>query len=220
MIRTRFAPALTGHLSVGGARVGLANFLFARHYAGRFLLRFDDLDRSRVKPAYAEANAQDLRWLGIDWDDSIHQSDRSALYESAAERLKRAGRLYPCFESEEELRAKRDRRLRRHQPAIYDRAMLKLTPAQRAAAEAGGKRPYWRFLLSDTIVEWSDMLLGMRQTKLSSISDPVLIRADGTKLQTFTSTVDDIETGISHVIRDEDQLTNTAIQLDLMSALG
>ena len=220
MTRTRCAPALTGHLSVFGARVALANFLFARHRGGHFLLRFDDIDRSRAKPAYAEAIAQDLRWLGIDWDDSIHQSDRAAMYESAAERLKQAGRLYPCFESEEELRAKRDRRLRRHQPAIYDRAMLKLTPAQRAAAEAGGKRPYWRFLLSDAVVEWPDMLLGRRQTKLMSLSDPVLIRADGTPLQTFTSVVDDIETGITHVIRDEDQATNTAIQLDLMAALG
>ena len=220
MTRTRFAPALTGHLSVFGARVALANFLLARHRGGQFLLRVDDIDRSRVKPAYAEAIAQDLRWLGIDWDDSIHQSDRAAFYDSAAGRLKQAGRLYPCFESEEELRAKRDRRLRRNQPAIYDRAMLKMTPAQRAAAEAGGKRPYWRFLLSDTVVEWPDMLLGRRQTKLASLSDPVLIRADGTPLQTFTSVVDDIETGITHVIRDEDQLTNTAIQLDLMAALG
>ena len=175
----------------------MANFLFARRFGGHFLLRFDDADREHCKPDCAEAIALDLRWLGIDWDETINQSDRLALYHAAAERLKQAGRLYPCFESDEELRSKRDQRLKRGQPPVYDRAMLRLTPAQRASAEAGGKRPYWRFLLSDRVVEWRDMVLGHCEVKLPAVSDPVVIRADGTPLNTFTSAVDDIDTGIT-----------------------
>ncbi len=216
----RFAPSPTGYLHVGNARIALANFLFARRHGGRFLLRLDDTDAARGKPEYAEAIAQDLRWLGLYWDDSFHQSARLDRYAEAAERLKRAGRLYPCFESEEELRAKREQRIRRHQPPVYDRAMLKLTEAQRAAAEANGKRPYWRFLLSNETVEWNDLVLGHRAVKLPAVSDPVLIRADGTPLYTFTSVVDDIETGITHVIRGEDHVTNTGIQRDIFAALG
>ena len=220
MIKVRFAANPTGHLHIGNARLALANFLFARRHGGHLLLRFDDADRERSKLEYAESVALDLRWLGIYWDASFHQSERMALYDAAAERLKQDGRLYPCFESDAELRAKRDHRIKRGLSPIYDRAMLTLTPAQREAAEAGGKRPYWRFRLSDRTVEWRDMVLGHRQAKLTALSDPVLIRADGTPLHTFTSTVDDIETGISHVIRGEDNVVSTAIQLDLIAALG
>lgn len=141
MIKVRFAASPTGHLTLASARMALANFLFARRFGGRFLLRIDDVDREHYKSGCAEAIAADLRWLGVDWDEAIHQSDRLALYVDAAERLKHAGRLYPCFESDEELRSKRDQRLKRGQPPVYDRAMLRLTPAQRASAEAGGKRP-------------------------------------------------------------------------------
>jgi glutamyl-tRNA synthetase len=183
-------------------------------------LRFDDTDQTRSKPQFTDAIAHDLRWLGLEWDTSLHQSERLALYEATANRLKQSGRLYPCFESEDELNAKRERRLKRNQPPIYDRAMLKLTPDQRAAAEANGKRPYWRFLLSDSTVEWLDMVFGARHLRLASLSDPVLIRTDGTPLYSFTSVVDDIDTGISHVIRGEDHMTNTAIQLDIFAALG
>ncbi len=220
MIKVRFAASPTGHLKLGSARIALANSLFARRFGGHFLLRFDDADRELCKPDYADAIALDLRWFGIDWDAAIHQSDRLALYETAAERLKQAGRLYPCFESDEELRSKRDHRLKRGQPPVYDRAMLRLTSAQRASAEAGGKRPYWRFLLSDRVVEWRDMVLGHREVKLPAVSDPVLIRADGTPLNTFTSAVDDIDAGITHLIRTEDQVTRTAIQFDIFSALS
>ena len=216
----RFAPSPTGYLHVGNARIALANFLFARRHGGRFLLRLDDTDTARGKPEYADAIAQDLRWLGLHWDASFHQSARLDRYDAAAERLKRAGRLYPCFESEEELRAKREQRIRRHQPPVYDRAMLKLTEAQREAAEANGKRPYWRFLLSNATIDWDDLVLGHRAVKLPAVSDPVLIRADGTPLYTFTSVVDDIETGITHVIRGEDHVTNTGIQRDIFTALG
>ena len=218
-VRVRFAPSPTGFLHVGNARIALANHLFARRHGGRFLLRLDDTDRERSKPEYAVAIEQDLRWLGIAWDEFVRQSDRLDRYAEAAAALKRAGRLYPCFESEEELRAKREARLRRGKTPVYDRAMLRLTQDQRAAAEAGGKRPYWRFLLSERTVEWTDLVLGPRRVKLPAISDPVLIRADGTPLYTFTSAVDDLDTSTTHVVRGEDHVTNTGVQLDLMAAL-
>jgi glutamyl-tRNA synthetase len=219
-MKLRFAPSPTGLLHVGNARAALANFLLARRHGGQFLLRYDDTDTGRNKPELAEAIAQDLTWLGITWDESFAQSDRLDSYAAAAERLKASGRLYPCFESEAELQAKRDQRLKRKLPPVYDRAMLRLTPEQRANAEAGGKTPYWRFKLSDRSVEWTDLVLGSRSVKLTTISDPVLIRADGTPLYTFTSVVDDLATDITHIVRGEDHVTNTAVQLDLWAALG
>ena len=219
-MKLRFAPSPTGYLHVGNVRSGLVNWLHARRHGGSFVLRIDDTDPERSKPEYEAAITQDLQWLGIDWDESFHQSERLAAYSAAADRLQAAGRLYPCFESEEELRAKREMRLRRHQPPVYDRAMLKLTPAQRAAAEANGKRPYWRFLLSARTVEWDDLVLGRRQVKLSAMSDPVLIREDGRPLYGFASVVDDFETGVTDVIRGEDHVSNTGMQLDLWEALG
>ncbi len=219
-IRVRFAPSPTGYLHVGNARIALANWLFARHAGGRFLLRLDDTDRERSKPEYAVAIERDLAWLGLDWDERLRQSERLERYAAAAETLKRTGRLYPCFESEEELRAKRELRRKRGLAPVYDRAMLALTAEQRRAAEAGGKRPYWRFRLSDGAETWDDLVLGRRQVKLAAISDPVLIRADGTPLYTFTSVVDDIDTAITHVIRGEDHISNTGVQRDLFTALG
>ena len=219
-MKLRFAPSPTGLLHVGNARPALANWLFARRHGGQFLLRLDDTDRERSRPEYEAAIEQDLHWLGLDWDESFRQSDRLALYAEAADRLRASGRLYPCFESEEELRFKREQRLRQRRPPVYDRAMLQLTETQRADAEAGGKRPYWRFRLSDASVTWNDLVLGERTVKLPAISDPVLIRADGTPLYAFTSVVDDLECGITHVIRGEDHVTNTGVQLDLWTALG
>ncbi len=219
-MRLRFAPSPTGLLHAGNARVALANYLLARRHGGHFLLRIDDTDTERGKPEYEDAIRYDLRWLGLHWDDEFKQSDRMEQYEAAADKLKASGRLYPCFESEEELTAKREMRVKRHQPPLYDRAMLKLTPEQRAKAEAGGKRPHWRFLLSGYPAEWGDMVLGPRTVKLSAVSDPVLIREDGTPLYTFTSVVDDLLTGITHVVRGEDHVTNTGIQIDIYAALG
>lgn len=216
----RFAPSPTGYLHPGNARPALLNWLFARRCGGRFILRFDDTDTTRGTAAFADAIRQDLNWLGLDWDDSFRQTDRLALYAVAAEKLKASGRLYPCFESEAELQAKRDYRVKRGQPPIYDRAMLKLTPEQRAKAEAGGKQPHWRFHLSDRILAWHDLVQGRREVKLTAVSDPVLIRADGSPLYTFTSVVDDLDTGITHIIRGEDHITNTGVQLDIIDALG
>jgi glutamyl-tRNA synthetase len=216
----RFAPSPTGYLHAGNARQAIVNYLFARAQGGRFTLRIDDTDAERSRPEYEAAIEQDLAWLGLTWDDKFNQSARLARYAEAAETLKRAGRLYPCFESEEELAAKRALRAKRKLPPIYDRAMLSLTPAQRAAAEANGKTPYWRFRLSDGAALWEDLVLGERTIRFNTLSDPVLIRADGTPLYTFTSVVDDLDTGITHVIRGEDHTTNTAVQIDLWRALA
>jgi glutamyl-tRNA synthetase len=219
-MKLRFAPSPTGLLHVGNARVALANWLLARQRGGRVLLRLDDTDTLRSKAEYAEALAEDLTWLGLDWDDSFRQSDRLALYAAAAERLKASGHLYPCLENEDELRSKRDRQLKAGKPPVYDRAALSLTADQLARARANGKEPYWRFKLSHRSVTWRDGVLGERTVKLPSLSDPVLIRADGTPLYTFTSVVDDRESGVTHVVRGEDHVTNTGVQLDLWEALG
>jgi glutamyl-tRNA synthetase len=220
MVKVRSAPSPTGYLHVGNARNALVNFLFARNQNGRMQLRLDDTDKARGRAEYEEAIYTDLRWLGIEWDETARQSDRLARYAEVAEGLKSSGRLYPCFENEDELAAKRAALVKRKLPPVYDRAMLSLTAAQRAAAEAAGKRPYWRFKLSDGAVAWQDLVLGGRSVRLATVSDPVLIRADGTPLYTFTSVVDDIDFGITHIIRGEDHVTNTAVQIDLFTALG
>lgn len=219
MVKVRFAPSPTGYLHVGNARAALVNFLFARHEGGRLLLRLDDTDSERGRPEYEQGIYDDLRWLGIEWDEQARQSDRFARYEEVAEALKASGRLYPCFENEDELASKRAALIRRKLPPVYDRAALTMTAAQRQTAEANGKRPYWRFKLSDDAVSWHDLVLGGRSIKLGTVSDPVLIRADGTPLYTFTSVVDDVDLGITHIIRGEDHVSNTAVQIDLFRAI-
>jgi glutamyl-tRNA synthetase len=219
MIRVRFAPSPNGLLFVSGARVALANSLFASRHGGKLLLRFDDLDPERADPAHAARMMQDLQWLGVEWTDTIRQFERLALYQDAIARLKQRGLLYPCFETEEELRAKLEFRRKRKQPMIYDRAMLSLTAAQRAAAEAGGKRPHWRLRLSGRTLEWRDMIMGDRRTTLPAISDPILVRADDTPMPILASVVDDIDTGTTHIIRGEDNAGNTAVQIELFEIL-
>ncbi|MCR0984671.1 glutamate--tRNA ligase [Roseomonas populi] len=219
-MKVRFAPSPTGWLHVGNARPALANWLEARKRGGTFILRLDDTDTGRSKPEYAQGIEEDLRWLGLDWDEFFRQSDRIPAYEAAAERLKKAGLLYPCFESEEELNFKREQRRKQGRAPIYDRGALKMTQEQYERALANGKQPYWRFKLNTRTVSWRDGVLGERSVKLPSLSDPVLIRADGSFLYTFTSVVDDLETGITHVIRGEDHVTNTGIQIDIIEALS
>ena len=220
MIKVRFAPSPTGYLHVGNARAALVNYLFARHEGGKFLLRLDDTDTERGRPEYEQGIYDDLRWLGLSWDETARQSERTARYEEVAEKLKASGRLYPCFENEDELAAKRAALIKRKLPPVYDRAALSLTAEQRAVAEAGGKRPYWRFKLSDGVASWQDLVLGGRSIKFGTVSDPVLIRADGTPLYTFTSVVDDVDFAITHIIRGEDHVSNTAVQIDLFNAVG
>src|ERR1700686_1335360 len=220
MTKVRFAPSPTGYLHVGNARAALVNFLFARHQGGQFLLRLDDTDTERGRPEYEQGIYDDLRWLGVTWDETAKQSDRFDRYAEVAERLKASGRLYPCFENEDELASKRAAQIKRKLPPVYDRAALSLTPEQRATAEAAGKRPYWRFKLSDGAAIWHDLVLGDRKIKFGTVSDPVLIRADGTPLYTFTSVVDDVDFAITHIIRGEDHVSNTAVQIDLFNAIG
>lgn len=216
----RFAPSPTGYLHIGNARPALLNALFARREGGRFLLRLDDTDRERSTEAFAEAIEEDLAWLGIVPDLFARQSERSAQHDAAAERLKAAGRLYPCYETPEELERRRKRQLGRGLPPIYDRAALTLTEADRAALEAEGRRPHWRFKLDHRVVAWRDLVRGESHVDCASLSDPVLVRADGSYLYTLPSVVDDAEMAVTHVIRGEDHVTNTGVQIQIFEALG
>ncbi|GAU80616.1 glutamyl-tRNA(Gln) synthetase [Bosea sp. BIWAKO-01] len=216
----RFAPSPTGYLHIGNARPALFNWLYARRHGGRFLLRYDDTDLARSKPEFADAIAGDLGWLGIEPDLVIRQSERLPIYDAAADKLRASGRLYPCFETADELDRRRKRQLARGLPPIYDRAALKLTAEQRAALEAEGRKPHWRFLLEAREVAWDDLVRGASHVDCASLSDPVLVREDGSYLYTLPSVVDDIETGVTHVIRGEDHVTNTAVQIQIFEALG
>lgn len=218
-VRVRFAPSPTGRLHVGNIRMALVNWLFARGQGGAFVLRLDDTDRERSTEAFAAGIEQDMRWLGLDWDEKHRQSDRLAAYEAAAERLKAAGRLYPCYETPQELEFKRKRLLAQGRPPVYDRAALRLDAAERARLEGEGRRPHWRFLLQAERTDWTDLVRGAQSVDEASQSDPVLIRADGSFLYTLPSVVDDIDMRISHVIRGEDHVTNTGTQIQLFHAL-
>ncbi len=216
----RFAPSPTGLIHIGNARTALLNWLYARRLGGTFILRFDDTDLERSKAEYAEAIERDLDWLGIAPDRVRRQSERMAAYDEAAERLKALGRLYPAYETAEEL----DRRRRRQQalgrPPIYDRAALRLSEDERVGLEVAGRRPHWRFRLEPTTVHWDDMVRGESHIDCASLSDPVLRREDGTYLYTLPSVVDDLDFGVTHVIRGEDHVTNTAVQIQIFEALA
>lgn len=216
----RFAPSPTGRIHIGNARTALLNALFARQEDGRFILRFDDTDVERSRKEYADSIEVDLHWLGIAPDLVVRQSDRFALYAAAAEKLKASGRLYPAYETAEELDRRRKRQQARGLPPVYDRAALDLSVADRARLEAEGRRPHWRFKLEPGIIVWSDLVRGDSRIDCASLSDPILIREDGTYLYTLPSVVDDIDLAITHVIRGEDHVTNTAVQLQLFQALG
>ena len=216
----RFAPSPTGHIHIGNARTALFNALLARKQGGRFILRFDDTDVARSRAEYADAIETDLAWLGIASDLVVRQSARVALYDAAAERLRAAGRLYPCYETADELDRKRKRQQARGQPPVYDRAALELSDGDRAKLEAEGRRPHWRFLLTREDVAWRDLVRGESRIDCASLSDPVLVREDGSYLYTLPSVVDDIDLDITHVIRGEDHVTNTAVQIQIVAALG
>ena len=216
----RFAPSPTGRIHLGNARTALFNYLFARRHNGRFVLRFDDTDVERSKAEYADAIEVDLEWLGATPDLVVRQSERFPLYAAAAERLKEMGRLYPCFETPDELDRRRKRQIGRGLPPVYDRAALALTDADREALMAQGRKPHWRFKLDARTVVWSDLVRGDSHIDCASLSDPVLMREDGSWLYTLPSVVDDIDLGVTHVIRGEDHVTNTAVQLQLFEILG
>jgi glutamyl-tRNA synthetase len=219
-MKVRFAPSPTGYIHVGNCRTALVNWLLARKHGGTFLLRLDDTDLDRCKDEYIDALHKDWAWLGLDYDDYAKQSDRMALYHAAVEKLKKAGRLYACYETPEELEYKRKLRLKQGLPPIYDREGLHLTDAQKAQFEQEGRKPHWRFLLKDSPVEWDDIVRGPTHFEGSNLSDPILIRESGTFVYILASVVDDIDLNITHIVRGEDHVSNTAIQLQLVEALG
>lgn len=220
MTFVRFAPSPTGRLHVGNARIALVNWLFARKAGGRFLFRLDDTDTERSTAEFAEAIEVDLRWLGLAWDEFARESDRFARYDAAIERLRQAGRLYPAWETAEELELRRKLQVAQHRPPLYDRAALRLSEAEKERLTAERGAPHWRFRLDGRRVAWDDMVKGETVVDTASLSDPVLIRADGRPLYTLTSVVDDVDFAISHVIRGEDHMTNTGVQIELFEALG
>ena len=218
---TRFAPSPTGRIHVGNIRTALHNWLYARQQGGRFLLRIDDTDGERSEERFVDAIRDDLRWLGLDWDAEERQSARFDAYEMRFEALREAGRVYPCFETPQELDLKRKVRLGRGLPPVYDRSALQLTDADRARLEGEGVRPHWRFKLDhDAAIAWHDLVRGDQRFDPKLMSDPVVRRADGSWLYLLPSVIDDIDLGITHVVRGEDHVSNTAAQVQMFEALG
>ncbi|MEO1017441.1 MAG: glutamate--tRNA ligase family protein, partial [Pseudomonadota bacterium] len=217
---TRFAPSPTGYLHLGNARQAVVNWLAARHGDGRFMLRIDDTDRARGEARFEAAILEDLTWLGLAWDQTARQSERSGAYEAAFTKLQGAGRVYPCFETAEELEERRQARLRRGLPPIYDGAAKRLTAEARRAFEAEGRVPHWRFAFDADEIVFGDRVAGSKRFQRKNLGDPVVRRADGSWMYLFASAVDDIELGVTCVIRGQDHLSNTPLQVELTQALG
>ena len=219
-VKVRFAPSPTGNLHVGNLRTALVNYLFARRVGGHFMLRIDDTDTERSTAEFEASIRNDLSWMGMQWDSEDRQSERLDRYDAALQKLAADGRAYACYETQEELALKRKAQLSAGRPPVYDRAALKLSEAQKAQFESEGRRPHWRFLLDHAEVAWSDMVRGDVSYHMSSLSDPVLMREDGRVIYTMASVVDDIDHEITHIIRGEDHVTNSAAQIQLFEALG
>ena len=221
MVTTRFAPSPTGRLHVGNIRTALHNWMLAKNSGGEFILRIDDTDAERSREEYVEAIRADLTWLGLNWTREERQSTRLDAYEAAFEKLRDAGRIYPAYETQQELELKRKVLLGRGLPPIYDRGALELTNEERSAKEAEGIRPHWRFKLDhDEALEWVDGVRGKTKFDAKLLSDPVIRRADGSWLYMLPSTVDDVDMGVSQVLRGEDHVSNTAVQIQMFTAMG
>jgi glutamyl-tRNA synthetase len=219
-MKLRFAPSPTGNLHVGNARTLLLNWLYAKKHEATFVLRFDDTDPERSREEYAQQIKVDMAWLGLTYAQAFKQSDRLAFYETAAEQLKAAGRLYPCFETKNELDFKRKRQLSQGRPPLYDRAALKLSADEIKKLEAEGNQPHWRFKVEGGEISWQDLSHGPLSFRGENLSDPILIRENGTPVFTLSGIVDDKEMGITHIVRGNDHITNTAIQIQIHEALG
>ena len=220
MTTTRFAPSPTGYLHIGNMRAALMNFLIARKAGGTFILRIDDTDPERSKEEYVDGIKRDLEWLGLHWDRIERQSERLDRYHAAADQMREMGRLYECFETPTELDLKRKKQLNMGKPPVYDRAALALSDDERAALRAERGAGHWRFKLDQERINWTDGILGDLSIDAASVSDPVLIRGDGQFLYTMASVVDDVEMGITHVVRGSDHVTNTATQIQMIKAIG
>jgi glutamyl-tRNA synthetase len=219
-IKTRFAPSPTGMLHIGNARAALVSYLFARKTGGTFVLRIDDTDQERSKDEYEQEIEASLKWMGLDWDEKARQRDRMDRYQEVIEQLKADGRLYPCYETAEELALKRKTLLSRGKPPMYDREGLTLTDDQKAALETQGRKAHWRFKLNHTAIEWNDLIRGPVKFEGADMSDPVLIREDGRPLYHLCSVIDDIDLKITHVTRGEDHVSNTAAHVQMFEAIG
>ncbi len=219
-IKVRFAPSPTGMLHVGNARTALISWLFTRANNGHFMLRIDDTDKVRSKDEYELAIEEGLSWMGMDWDSKARQRDRSDIYESKIEQLKTDGRLYPCYETPEELDLKRKSQLSRKLPPIYDREALELSEDKIKSYKAQGRKPHWRFKLNHAPIIWNDIVRGDIKFDGKDLSDPVLIREDGSPLYHICSVIDDIDYDITHVVRGEDHVSNTACHIQMFEALG
>ncbi|MBC9247926.1 glutamate--tRNA ligase [Paracoccus sp. 11-3] len=220
MTTTRFAPSPTGHIHVGNLRAALFNYMIARKAGGTFILRLDDTDRERSKEEYVDGIKRDLEWLGLTWDRVERQSLRLDRYAEVADQLRASGHLYEVFETPTELDLKRKKQLNMGKPPVYDRAGLNLTDAEKEKLRAEGREGYWRFKLDQERIEWKDGILGDISIDAASVSDPVLIRADGQVLYTFASVVDDVDMGVTDIVRGADHVTNTATQIQIIRAMG
>ncbi|MFT6090589.1 glutamate--tRNA ligase [Sulfitobacter sp.] len=220
MTITRFAPSPTGYIHVGNLRTALMNYLIARKNGGTFILRIDDTDPVRSKEEYVEGLKEDLTWLGLKWDRVERQSERLDKYREAADKLREMGRFYEAWETPTELDLKRKKQLNMGKPPVYDRAALNLTEAEKNKLREERGPGVWRFKLDHERIEWNDGILGDISIDAASVSDPVLIRADGQILYTLASVVDDTEMGVTNVVRGSDHVTNTATQIQIMKALG
>lgn len=219
-VKVRFAPSPTGFLHIGNARTALVTWLFARKMGGHFLLRIDDTDQERSKAEYETAIEDGLVWLHMNWDEKTRQRDRLDRYDEVIQELKASGRLYACYETPEELALKRKAALSRGAPPIYDRAALSMTEEQIQKYKDEGRTPHWRFKLEHTPIVWDDMIRGEVNFSGSDLSDPVVIREDGTPLYHLCSVIDDADYEISHVVRGEDHVSNTAAHIQMFEAMG
>ncbi|MEM1410103.1 MAG: glutamate--tRNA ligase family protein, partial [Pseudomonadota bacterium] len=218
-VKVRFAPSPTGQLHVGNIRAALFNVLLARSQGGTFLLRSDDTDQARSTEEFERQIQSDLQWLDLQWDEFARQSERFGVYDDVAEHLKNEGLLYPCYETADELDRKRKLQRARGLPPVYDRSALELSDQDIAELEASGRQPHWRFKLARSEVHWDDLIRGPQSFDTGTMSDPVLIREDGAYLYTLPSCIDDVDFGITHVVRGEDHVTNTAAQIEIFSAI-
>lgn len=216
---TRFAPSPTGMLHIGNARTAIINLLFTRKMNGKFMLRIDDTDLERSREEFTQGIIEDLKWLGFEWDIFERQSNRLSRYNEVKDLLIKSGRLYPCFETPEELDMKRKLSLQSNRPPIYDRAALKATKEKQEIYIKEGRKPHYRFLLKDEEIKWNDIIKGNLSFQGVNLSDPIVIREDGAMTYMLCSVIDDIDFKVSHIIRGEDHISNTAVQIQMFMAL-
>lgn len=219
-IKVRFAPSPTGHMHIGNTRTALFNWLWAKKMGGSFMLRIDDTDFLRSKKEYEDSLRESLKWLGLTWSEEARQSARFERYNEVVGQLKQQGRIYACYETPEELEFKRKRAMSKGLPPIYDRQALHYTPEDIAAFTAEGRKPHYRFKLLPGEISWNDVVRGVVKYEAENLSDPIVIREDGSFLYHLPSVIDDCDFGITHIVRGEDHVTNTASQIQMFQAIG